>query len=360
MSSDNVTRKVLVVDDSALLGLVLREVIESIPGFEVCGVAYDGDEALRLVHELDPDIVTLDIEMPRVDGLSTLGYIMSEAPRPVIMVSGATTQGSVDVTIRALELGALDFIRKPRGNSVEEWQQVAGRLGRALNACNQMNVKGVPVLARPRLSGETARKSVIERPTVAVAIACSTGGPRALAEVVPALGDEMQAAVLIAQHMPPGFTAGLARRLNALSGLNVVEASDAERLLPGHVYLAPGGRHMYVAKGSKDIDIRLSDEASLHGVKPAADILFTSVAEVFGANSVGVVLTGMGKDGSIGLGAIRRRGGGAVVQNKATSVIYGMPQQALLEAGADAEVPLSEVGSAVRALVSARLKGASQ
>ncbi|HVH40137.1 MAG TPA: chemotaxis-specific protein-glutamate methyltransferase CheB [Gemmatimonadaceae bacterium] len=352
MSSEK-PRSVLVVDDSALLGSVLREVIDGIEGFRVIAVASSGEEALQMVHRLDPDIVTMDIEMPGIDGLAALGYIMSEAARPVVMVSGATTRGSVDLTLRALELGALDFVRKPESNTVEAWAQVRSRLAEALRAARQMNVGGVPLLARPRLATPGTRPAVARSTPSAIAIACSTGGPRALAEVIPSLGTP-DSAVLVVQHMPPGFTTGLARRLDQLSEMPVREATDGERVEAGHVYIAPGGRHMTVSRNGGGPRIALSAGDTIHGVRPAADPLFESVATVFGARAIGVVLTGMGRDGSAGLRAIRAAGGRAVVQDRATSIIYGMPHQALLEAGADREAALEGIAPAISELLGAR------
>lgn len=350
MSSDPV-RRVLVVDDDALLGTVLRDLIDGIPGFQVAAVARSGEEGLRLVHELDPDVVTLDIEMPGIDGLAALGHIMSLTPRPVVMVSGATTRGSVDLTIRALELGAVDFVRKPKGGTSEEWARSRDRIAAALTAATQVNLRGVSMLARPRIRTPAPLAPSVWPAESAVAIACSTGGPRALAEVVPALPGHLEAAVLVVQHMPPGFTAGLARRLDQLSALPVHEAVHGEMVEAGRVYLAPGGRHMTVTGPVGSATIALDDGPSVHGVRPAADPLFTSVAASFGARTVGVVLTGMGRDGAAGLQAIRAAGGGAVVQDRATSVIYGMPQVAKQEAGADREVPLRGVAAAVEELM---------
>lgn len=349
MSSDRV-RTVLIVDDNGLHGVLLREVIEAIPGFRVCGVARDGREGLGLAHALNPDIVTLDVEMPDLDGLEVLGYLMSELPRPVIMVSAATTRGAVDVTIRALELGALEFVRKPAANTPDAWRALRDRLAETLRAAAQMNVGGVEMLARPQ-GGAPPPPTAVGMARTAVAIATSTGGPRALAEVIPALDGALPAAVLVVQHMPPGFTAGLARRLDELSALPVHEAEADEPVRTGHVYVAPGGRHMTVAHGPT---IRLDHLPPVHGVRPAADPLFASVATVFGPRSVGVVLTGMGRDGSAGLRAIRAAGGAAIVQDRASSVIYGMPHQALLEAGADEEVPLAEVAPTLRRLAQQR------
>ncbi len=359
MSSDGArsptrARRVLVVDDSALLGAVLRELIDAVEGFEVVAVARDGEEGLRLVHALDPDIVTLDIEMPGIDGLAALGYIMSETPRPVVMVSAATTRGTVDLTIRALELGAIDFVRKPVGTTVADWAGSRRRIEDAMRAAAQVNLGGVRMLARPRLRTPAPIARARRRAGAAVAIACSTGGPRALAEVVPGLAPTLDAAVLIVQHMPPGFTSGLARRLDQLAALPVHEAVHGESLEPGRAYLAPGGRHMTVAPGVEGATILLTDGPTVHGVRPAADPLFLSVAHVFGARSVGVVLTGMGRDGAVGLKAIRDVGGGAVIQDRASSVIYGMPAVALAEAGADREVALTGVADAVSHLIMAR------
>jgi two-component system chemotaxis response regulator CheB len=348
-------RSVLVVDDSALLGRMLREMIDGIDGFRVVAIAANGEEALQLVHRLDPDIVTMDIEMPGIDGLAALGYIMSEAARPVVMVSGATTRGSVDLTLRALELGALDFVRKPESNTSEAWALVRARLEEALRAAAIMNVGSVPLLARPRMSTPAPRPAGA-RARAVVAIASSTGGPRALAEIVPSLGVPTGTAVLIVQHMPPGFTAGLARRLDQLSPIVVGEAEDGASVEVGRAYIAPGGRHMRVAPAADGHGgvIALSQEAAVHGVRPAADPLFQSVAAVYGSRAVGVVLTGMGRDGSIGLRAIRAAGGGAVVQDRGSSIIYGMPQQAMLEAGADCEASLRDVAPAVQRLLAGR------
>jgi two-component system chemotaxis response regulator CheB len=287
---------VLVVDDSPLMREVVRGLVDGFDGFRVVGTARDGEEAARLVHELEPAIVTLDIEMPGVDGLAALGYIMSEAPRPVIMLSAATTRGTVDLTIRALELGAVDFVRKPESGGPGGWERVAVRLHDALVAAARMNLHGAPMLARPRHRTPTPSSALRVPARAAVAIASSTGGPRALAEIVPGLPVSLDAAVLIAQHMPPGFTLGLARRLDQLAGLPVREATAGERVFSGHVYVAPGGRHLTVARAAGGVEVVLSDGPPVHGVRPAADPLFESVARVFGPRSLGVVLTGMGRD----------------------------------------------------------------
>jgi two-component system, chemotaxis family, protein-glutamate methylesterase/glutaminase len=353
VSSDVRKTTVLVVDDSQLIGTVLRELIDGLGGFRVVGVARDGEEALRLVHALDPDIVTLDIEMPGVDGLEALGYIMSESPRPVVMVSGATTRGGVDLTIRAFELGAVEFVRKPEQGTPYGWDSVAPHVLRALEAAVNANV-GVPMLARPRSRTPVIRPTT-RRAEGVVAIAASTGGPRALAELVPMFTESFDAGVLIVQHMPPGFTAGLARRLDQLAALPVREAQSGEPVLAGHVYVAPGGRHLMVHAEASGGRLALVDSPSVHGVRPAADPLFDSVATVFGARSVGVVLTGMGRDGSAGLAAIKAAGGATLVQDRATSSIYGMPAQARGFAGA--ELPLPELAPSIERAFAVQLAG---
>jgi two-component system chemotaxis response regulator CheB len=348
---------VLVVDDSAFMRRLIGELVASTDEFSVVGTARNGLDALRQVHALDPDIVTLDIEMPELDGLQALGYIMSEAPRPVVMLSAAEAADGGELTIRALELGAVDFVRKPSGPISLDLARVRERLLDALRAAAQMNVGGVPVLARPeRRPTHTARgaaeppvrSSTMSRLPI-VAVAASTGGPRALAEVIPALPRGLGAGVLVVQHMPRGFTASLARRLDAMATLRVTEAQDGDPVVPDHVYLAPGGRHMRVALEGGVLRVRLGSEPSVWGVRPAADVLFAALAAICGSTTVGVVLTGMGRDGAEGLRAIRAAGGWGVVQDQPTSVIYGMPHAALYHAGADRVAPLGAVAAAIGA-----------
>lgn len=369
MSSD--PRTVLVVDDSPLIRAVVRDLIAALPGFEVIATAADGDEALDAVRALDPDIVTLDVEMPGRDGLATLDAIMRTAPRPVVMLSGAQSAESVDMTLRALELGAVDFVRKDRGGGVDSLDQ---RLRSVLETaaavhCDapawQRTPPDVPVsaAAQPRAAtggrpsvhaSASAGASASASARAAVAIAASTGGPRALAEVLAGMPSPLDAAVLVVQHMPTGFTNGLARRLERCGPLAVHEASDGEPVLAGHAYVARGGFHMRVARGEGGATIVLDAGPALWGVRPAADPLFVSVARVFGDAAVGVVLTGMGRDGALGLSAIREAGGGAVVQDPASSVVASMPREALALAGADRVVAPGGVAVAVCELLDAR------
>jgi two-component system chemotaxis response regulator CheB len=343
---------VLVVDDSAFMRRLIAQIVDGSPAFRVVGTARNGQDALRQIHALDPQIVTLDVEMPELDGLQTLGYIMSETPRAVVMLSAAATQGGVDLTLRCLELGAVDFVRKPSGPISLDLATVSETLLGALRAATEVNLAGVQLLARPRFVAPQPVPPPAAGATFAVAIAASTGGPRALAEVVPGLPADLGVAVLIVQHMPAGFTRSLAARLDSMSALRVAEAADGEPVRAGRVYLAPGGLHMRVvpdAQGARRI--ALDDTPPVWGVRPSADPLFTSVAREFGRDTVGVVLTGMGRDGADGLRALREAGGLGIVQDRATSTIYGMPQAALQRAGAECVVPLGEVASAITALV---------
>lgn len=344
MSSDR--RTVLVVDDSALMRQVIRELIVESGEFDVVATARNGQEALERIHALDPDIVTLDIEMPELDGLQALGYIMSETPRPVVMLSAAETVGGQDATVRALELGAVDFVRKPSGAISLDLPVIAERLRQALRAAREANPRALRMIAPRREPPRRASLRVGQRPLRAVAIAASTGGPRALTQVVPALPRTLDAAVFVVQHMPAGFTRSLAHRLDQMGPLPVHEAEQGQPVEAGHVYVAPGGRHMRVRDGETPA-IELDETPPLWGVRPSADPLFASVARVFGSRAVGVVLTGMGRDAADGLKAIRNAGGLGVVQDRETSTIYGMPQAALQLAGADRVAPLAGIAPAV-------------
>ena len=346
---------VLVVDDSALMRRVIGDIIDGSPDFRVVGTARNGHDALRQIHALSPDIVTLDVEMPELDGVQTLGYIMSETPRAVVMLSAAATQGGVDLTLRCLELGAVDFVRKPTGVDRHDLTSVADTLLGALRAATQVNLQGVQLLARPRFVTVPPVVRSRSDATAAVAIASSTGGPRALAEVIPALPGDLLAAVLVVQHMPPGFTRSLANRIDGMSELRVTEAEHGEPVVVNRVYLAPGGLHMrVVGSGPGAWTIALDDGPAIHGVRPSADRLFESVADQFGASGIGVVLTGMGKDGAEGLHAIRSAGGAGIVQDRATSTIYGMPQAALKRAGAERIVGLSSVAPTIVSILAER------
>lgn len=327
-SPGRVRTRVLVVDDSTLWRQMLVEMIEATDEYDVIAQARTGLEAIRLMHEHEPDVITLDLEMPDLGGLDTLGYIMSEAPRPVVILS-AHSQAGAPQTLRALEYGAVDFVLKPGADGDRE--ALRARLLVALGAARQARMSNLRLRmpdrrdpARPvRWSG--ARVGA-DAPPAALAIAASTGGPRALVDVVPRLPAGLHASVLVVQHMPAAFTAHLARRLDELSPLPVREAIDGELLRASQVYIAPGGVHLLCARRNGRIVAELRDSAPVWGVRPSADALFLSVASHFGPRSAGVVLTGMGRDGAEGLRAIREVGGWTGAQDRDTSVIYGMPR----------------------------------
>lgn len=347
-------RSVLVVDDSAFMRKVIAEIIEGSGEFRVAGTARHGIDAIEKIGVLDPDIVTLDVDMPELDGLQTLGYIMSEIPRPVVMLSGAEAQDGVDPVIRALELGAVDFVRKPSGPISLDFDVVRERLVDALRAAAVVNLGGISVLARASLVEPTPPPTAIGGATRCVCIAASTGGPRALADVIPRLPAGLDAAVLVVQHMPAGFTRSLATRLDGISRLHVTEAVEGESLVHGRVYIAPGGQHMRLSPGAHGQAIALDGGPPVWGVRPAADPLFKDVAHAFGGDAVAAVLTGMGRDAADGVRAILDAGGDAVAQDKATSIIYGMPQAAVAIGGAQRVLPVREIPHAITEMVGAR------
>ncbi len=346
---------VLVVDDSAFMRKLIAELIELDGTFKVIGSAADGLEALAMIRSLSPDIVTLDIEMPRLDGLHALEQIMTEMPRPVVMLSAAGSERGQEMTLRALERGAVDFVRKPSGPVSIDLVTVRRELVAALNAARAMNLSGVRTPARPAVAVDESPAP--EKPPLmakrVVCIASSTGGPRALGEIVPHLPAEVGAAVLIVQHMPRDFTRSLANRLNLLSPLVVGEAKDDEPVLENRVYIAPGGHHLTVSGSPGDAKLRLDSSPPIWGVRPAADPLFASIADSFGPAAIGIVLTGMGHDGAEGLLRIRKAGGLGVVQDRESSIIYGMPQAALALAGADHVSAASDMAQLILRLCAA-------
>ncbi|MDQ6870673.1 MAG: chemotaxis-specific protein-glutamate methyltransferase CheB [Gemmatimonadota bacterium] len=350
---------VLVVDDSSFMRTLIAEMVESTREFKVVGTAADGMHALEAIRSLNPDIVTLDIEMPRLDGLQTLDTIMREMPRPVVMLSAAGSERGNEMTLRALERGAVEFVRKPSGPISIDLLTVKQELLAALNAARAVNMNGVrtPPHAGVPVGAETVPKKTAGAANCVVVIAASTGGPRALGEIVPLLPDNLGAAVLIVQHMPREFTRSLSHRLDLMSPLPVAEATDGEALLENHVYLAPGGFHMKVIGGLAAATISLDNSPNVWGVRPAADPLFISAADTFGVNAIGVVLTGMGRDGAEGLRRIRAAGGKAVVQDRDSSIIYGMPLAAMETAGADRVVAVGDMARAIRDLCRSTKRG---
>jgi len=345
--------RVLVVDDSAFMRRLASQIIEGSGEFTVVGTARNGIDALKQIHALDPDLVTLDVDMPELDGLNTLGYIMSEVPRPVVMLSAGTAGDGEDAALRALELGAVDFVRKPSGPISLDLRDVTDQILGALRAALQTNVAALRMMPRYVAEKSDEASDSFEGATNAVVIASSTGGPRALTAVLPRLSRSLDAAVLVVQHMPTGFTKSLARRLDGISPVHIDEAEDGEPVVHGRVYIAPGGQHMSVCETPAGPRILLSCEPAVWGVRPAADILFRSAAAVFGASTVGIVLTGMGRDGADGVRAILAAGGRAVAQDRESSTIFSMPNAAIEHGGAKIIRPLTSISDEIANLVEA-------
>lgn len=352
MSSSSRLPTVLVVDDSAFMRKLVSELIEGSDEFQVIGTARHGIDALQKVQSLQPDIVTLDIEMPELDGIGALERIMREAPRPVVMLTAASGAGD-ELALRALERGAVEFVRKPSGPISLDLITIRDELLVALRAAAQVNLASVHDTALAASHKPLVAHTSGEPVRCVIAIAASTGGPRALAELVPALPAQLEASVLIVQHMPPGFTKTLAERLDSLSALAVREAHHGEIIEPAHVYLAPGGMHMRVQSVGRARVIMLDDSPPVWGVRPSADPLFRSVAESAGAAAIGVVLTGMGRDGAAGLRAMRDAGGTGIAQDRESSIIFGMPQAAAVAGGATMVLPLASIAPALATLVRA-------
>lgn len=340
---------VLVVDDSALVRQVLSEIINASGEFQVVATARNGLDGLQKVHQHAPDIVTMDLDMPELDGPSAIGYIMSESPRPIVVVSAHAGAGSTGA-IRALELGAIEIVDKEARPSREGLHRLAPQLINALKAARQADISRVPVLARP-LRGSGAHHPRTGAASRCIAIAASTGGPRALAELVPRLMPAQGTAVVIVQHMPAAFTRGLAERLAGQSQIAVLEGWHQAPLVADTAYVAPGDYHMRVELEGSDPVILLDQGPSVWGVRPSADPLFHSVAKVYGRAAVGVVLTGLGRDGAAGLRAIHEAGGLGIAQDRSTSTVYGMPNAALQAGGVDHVLPLNMIAGRIAELL---------
>ena len=334
--------RVLVVDDSPLLRRVIVDMLAAEADIEVVGQGRTGEDAIRLTAELKPDVVTLDVEMPRMDGLSALRRIMQETPTPVLMVSSLTSAGT-QATLEALHLGAIDCLAKPKNGALTAIREVREELVHKIRVARSASLR--------QRAGLTVRPSVVAQQSDAVVVvAASTGGPRALSTFFEGLPHGFPAPILIVQHMPAGFVQSLARRLNTLGTVPCAEAAPGDRMTPGHALIAPSGTHMRVHADGR---LEFTDGPTLHGVRPAADHLFISAAEAFGSRCVGVVMTGMGRDGAEGAKAIKNAGGAVLGEDESTCVIYGMPRAAKVAGAVDREIPIHLMAEAVAATVSA-------
>lgn len=336
---------VLVIDDSALMRKLLTEIINGAPDLEVLGAAPDPLAARAMIGALNPDVLTLDVEMPKMDGLEFLARLMRLRPMPVVMVSTLTDKGS-EATLRALELGAIDFVGKPKLDIVRGMQDYADEIAEKIRAAALAR----PRTARPQAVGSSAPLSALGNRLVSteklIVIGASTGGPEAIRAVLAGLPPDCPG-ILIAQHMPAGFTRSFARHLDELCRIRVKEAESGERVLPGHAFLAPGNAHLLLSRSGSNYLTQLSDADPVNRHRPSVDVLFRSAASAAGGNAVGVILTGMGKDGAVGLLEMRRAGAYTVSQDEASCVVYGMPREAVELGGVRETVPLSGIAAAV-------------
>ena len=339
--------RVLVIDDSTFVRQALSRMIGSAPDMEVVATAADGLEGLEKARTLRPDVVTLDIKMPRMDGLVALERIMAECPVPVLLLSSVTSEGA-DVTLRGLEKGALDFVDKSSVQGPMNLLALADELQSKVRALawsreRRAAMAPAPAVREPALPTRGRTEVVV--------IGASTGGPPALQQIVPALPKDLHLAILVVQHMPVGFTRSLADRLAARSPLPVREATDGEVVQAGAVLIAPAGRHTKVRRRGSVVRVVLDDEPADALHRPSVDVLMASVAKAYGDRALGLLLTGMGADGVEGLRAIRLAGGVTLAESEETCVIYGMPKAAVEAGVVDRSVPLYRLAEEIRGVV---------
>jgi two-component system chemotaxis response regulator CheB len=319
--------RVLICDDSALIRSVMTEIVNSQPDMEVVGVAPDPLVARELIKKTNPDVLTLDVEMPKMDGLDFLEKLMRLRPMPVLMVSSLTERGS-EITMRALELGAVDFVTKPKISIQSGMREYAELITDKIRATARARIKprslhaGSPAPVLPQL------RSPLTSSEKLIIIGASTGGTEAIREFLMQMPSDCPG-ILIAQHMPEGFTSSFARRLDALCRINVAEAAGGERVLPGHAYIAPGHSHLLLARSGANYVTRIEQSPPVNRHRPSVDVLFRSAAAAAGKNAVGVILTGMGKDGAAGMLEMKNAGAHNFAQDEASCVVFGMPREAI-------------------------------
>lgn len=340
--------KVMIIDDSAVIRTVLTEILNGAGDIEVIGTAPDPLFAKNKLTSLQPDVITLDVEMPRMDGLTFLEELMHTNPVPVLMVS-SLTQRACDTTLRALELGAIDYVTKPSIEITQGVEALANEIIAKVRIAAKARVRfaargSLPAAAAspasPKASAlDTSRMATTDK---LIAIGASTGGTQAITEVITQLPASIPGIVVV-QHMPPVFTKSYAERLNTMSRVNVKEAEHGDRILRGTAFIAPGGRHMSIRRDGAMYYLELSDGPPVNYVKPAADVLFRSVARFAGRNAVGVILTGMGEDGARGLKEMREHGALTLAQDEASCIVFGMPKRAIEMDAVDRVLPLSQI-----------------
>jgi two-component system, chemotaxis family, protein-glutamate methylesterase/glutaminase len=344
--------RVVVVDDSALVRSLVAGIINRQSDMECVGAANDPLIAREMIRELSPDVITLDIEMPKMDGLDFLGRLMRLRPMPVVMISTLTERGA-EVTMRALELGAVDFVAKPRIGLADGINELAGQIVEKIRIASTAQIRRAvsPGIASPAASGE--KRPASGNPAIGrvsteklVAIGASTGGTEAIKEVLMRMPADSPG-IVITQHMPPGFTTGFAARLNGLCQITVQEAVGGERILPGHAYIAPGGKQFRVDRSGANYVCVVEDGEAVNRHKPSVEVLFQSVAQAAGRNAFGIMLTGMGGDGAKAMKEMKDAGSYNYVQDEATCIVFGMPREAILHGAAHEILPLQAIAPAL-------------
>jgi two-component system chemotaxis response regulator CheB len=343
--------RVMVVDDSPLVRKIAADILQRDPDVSVVATAPSGELALKKVEKAAPDVITMDIEMPGMGGLSAIGEIMEKRPTPIIVLS-ASAQSGAEKTVRALERGAIDFIAKPAGSLSGGIDDIAAELIGKVKAAARVRLKEVngpekkqaPELeGRRHEGGSEPGPGNTKQSFELVAVGSSTGGPVALKQILTALPGDLPAGVVVVQHMPPVFTNAFAKRLDALCQVRVKEAEDGDPIRPGLVLIAPGGYHMTVTRTTAEAHALLNCDEPVMGLRPSVDVLLDSVARVYGSRALGVILTGMGRDGARGMAALKGKGGTVIAQDKDTSVIFGMNREVINNGNADEVLPVGSI-----------------
>ncbi len=340
--------RVLVVDDSALVRSLLTQIINEQPDMEVVGAAPDPLVAREMIKQKNPDVLTLDVEMPRMDGLDFLERLMRLRPMPVVMVSTLTERGS-EVTLRALELGAIDYVSKPKVGISSGLQEYADEIAEKIRTARVARVRRAPPNPAPVLTADAVLAPVQSRiasTEKVIIVGASTGGTEAIKAFLVQMPPDCPG-ILIAQHMPEAFTRPFAERLNGLCRISVAEAVHGERVLPGHAYVAPGHSHLLLARSGANYVVELSQAPPVNRHRPSVDVLFRSAANCAGRNAIGVILTGMGKDGAAGMLEMKQAGATNFAQDEASCIVFGMPKEAIALGGVDEIVSLNDMAKRV-------------